>query len=93
VMDQLIGAAIIFAGASIVLCGVGLSLYQCVLWLKDGHWTSIELRELWSRRPLGIEWVGLRQIVEWFVELPLSVVAVLLGAYLIWFGSETQEGR
>jgi hypothetical protein len=80
-------------GVCVVLCGIGLLLYQCGLWLKDGHWTSIELQELWSRRPLKIDWAGLRQIIQWIIELPLSVVAFLLGTYLVWFGSETQEGR
>ncbi|MFN2160510.1 MAG: hypothetical protein ACK2UN_00430, partial [Candidatus Promineifilaceae bacterium] len=57
-------------------------LYQAYLWLKTGVWNAIPLYALLDWLSVdyaglrAIEWLGIRKILLWIVEMPLAVALV-----------------
>lgn len=75
-------------GALGFMVGAGVLLYQGYLWLKTGQWESMPFHLALTH--IGFDyydvtpdsWLGLQKLVHWFFNLPLSLMAVILG-YLI----------
>jgi hypothetical protein len=75
-----------FAGYCVALCGGMVVLFQCLLWLRDGVWTKLELRT-------GLQAVGIseptldrvadQKILSWALDLPISGSLVVLGLLLV----------
>jgi len=63
-------------------------LYQVVMWMKDGVWIPVTFG--WGIEYLGInlsviyemEWMGIRKIATWILELPLSLMSFALCFFL-----------
>ena len=55
---------------------------QFLDWLQKGIWTPRPLMSLFDR-PLEFEWRGVGQVVDWFLQLPLSLAMVGLSVVLL----------
>ena len=83
------------------LGGLGLIGYQCLEWLKAGHWeeySAIDTFRYLGMDPSQLTWVGLRSIVVWITELPLSLWLIFAPFILFvaanWLVEDhIQEGR
>lgn len=80
----LIGA-FLFLGSGLVLA------YQMYLWLKIGDWVPIPLSKFFSWIGLdlqniivGITWLGLRQIVEWLLDVSFSIWCLVLAFTVLY---------
>ena len=92
--DEVIGQTIGYAGLGTFMGGLLVLSYQCVLWLRDGAWTPLELQLVWhwsGRNPPAVEWQGVQKIIDWFLFSPLSSFLVGLGIILAWLGMVTIE--
>ncbi len=64
--------------------------YQIYLWLKTGAWIELPFYVLfaWLKIDLSLianmEWQGVKKIFIWLLELPLSLMSVVLGGVLAW---------
>lgn len=68
-----IGAIVWSLSALAAACLIG---YQCLHWLKSGTWLSyqaIETFRYFGMDPISLKWIGLRKIVVWLAQLPLSL--------------------
>jgi hypothetical protein len=68
------------------LCGAAFAIavlaYQCILWLRDGAWSSFDLRFAWEAvngPPPAFKWLGVQKIVDGLLDLPLSLGFFVLG--------------
>jgi hypothetical protein len=91
--DFFIAASIILTGILgiiIFFSGLGLLIYQTVLWLQDGTWTQLPLYLFFSiffENTAFHEWVlhpeswfGLQKLFFWFLNsIPLSVALMIPG--------------
>lgn len=69
--------------------------YEVFVWFKTGEWVNLRFYMLFfwlNIDPVslvqGIGWIGIRNILLWCLELPLSVGFMLVGAVLgvaFWF--------
>jgi len=80
---------LLVGGLSLMLFGVAVLGYQCLLWLRDGVWTQFEVREV-SRWLVGADpelgWRGVQQLVVWTLNSPLGFAAIAAGGLMIWAG-------
>lgn len=66
---------------------VGYQLYQ---WLKTGNWIELPFYFLltWLKIDLSVianmEWQGIKKILMWLLELPLSLMSIGLGGVLAY---------
>jgi len=75
--------------------------YQCLHWLKAGTWPAYEGGDAFlyfGMDPNRITWVGLRKIVLWLTQLPLSAwlmiaPGIILGAVLWIVEDQLSEAR
>jgi hypothetical protein len=76
-------------GWFIVLAGVGISLYQIGLWLRDGYWTPLEFKLIFDKEPdlQQVTWIGVQKILAWILGSPLSVGLMVVGLLVVWWGS------
>ena len=78
-------ALIIMAG---LLGGILVFGYQIKQWLKTGVWIEFPfiLMFTWLKIDLSVianmEWQGIKKILVWFLELPLSLMLIALGVAL-----------
>lgn len=91
--DVVFGSLVLLAGIGLVLAGIGTGLYQCALWLREGLWTAIELRDLTDGPPFHHKWLGLERIARWIGEQSVALCSVLAGMILAFAGSSMTEGR
>lgn len=72
-------------GAFGFLAGGGIFLYQLYLWLRLGQWVSFPVSTLivWLgfdySSVTDIAWIGVRKLVVWILELPLSIASIVAG--------------
>lgn len=88
VLDH-IGSIFLILG---VMGGLGIVGYQCFLWLRFGEWIKIPASTIiplklvgWAY--MGSEWLGIKKIVIWITELPLSLFVFIVGfliSIIIW---------
>lgn len=76
-------------GQIIMLIGAVVLLFQCVFWLKDGTWSTFNLRTVWdwlglSALDIGIDFIGLQllvdQVGQYGGSIPIWLVIVGFGA-------------
>jgi hypothetical protein len=91
--DQIWGLLLVLLGVGLVVGGIGTVLYQCGLWVRDGYWTAIDLRDLTSGPPIHGKWVGLEKILRWFGEQSAGLAGIVIGTVVAIVGSNTMEGR
>jgi hypothetical protein len=84
------------AGVSAFMLGAGflgtvLVLgYQIYQWLKTGVWIAVPFYFLftWLKIDLSVignmEWQGIKKILIWLLELPLSLMSIALGGVLAY---------
>ncbi|MBI5426714.1 MAG: hypothetical protein HZA02_00370 [Nitrospinae bacterium] len=88
-------ATALFLSGLVFLSGIGVTVYQAVLWLRDGVWSQLPLLALfdyffegsalqaWLQKPES--WYGLHEIVSWLLEnVPLSLACVAAGGLAIF---------
>jgi hypothetical protein len=70
-----------------ILCAFLSIGYEVLVWIKTGEWANLRFYMLFSWLNIdpvslvhGIGWMGIRKILLWCLELPLSVGFVLVGA-------------
>ena len=79
------------SGFLIGMGGVGVVVYQALLWLKVGEWIPISVFKIvapflppsfvnWIAFPT--DWRGVNKIINILLDLPVSAVAVVLGISL-----------
>jgi hypothetical protein len=82
---------IIGLGGLIWACGMLFGLFLCVLWLRDGYWTSFTLIGV-----LGPAWIsgwgGVDQIVRWIWLQPLWALISFSGISVAAFGLAAEYG-
>jgi len=79
--------------------------YQCVTWLRTGAWVPLPLSRAFDFMTGGsfidvffrMEWVGLREVILWILNLPMSVmlpvlVFFLVGAICSWVENSAKKG-
>ncbi len=76
-MSEALGGTLLLGGVALLLAAGGISVFQCVLWLKDGFWTTYEVRSLWGGTLFQFKWAGVTQIATWFCTQPLSAGAAM----------------
>ena len=87
-------------GIIIFMTGLGLFIYQAILWLQEGIWTEFSLfvgfnfifddtaLQEWMLHPES--WFGLQKLFSWFLEtIPLSAALVIPGISLAVFMATT----
>lgn len=92
--DSVAAALVAATGA---LSFVSVLFYQGYVFLRYGFWPSVTLFSLaeWAHPPLGQaitptgDWIGLKQVVEWFNGGFLVMVACFLAAAT--FNSESES--
>jgi hypothetical protein len=80
--DVLIPYSMIVVGLCAAAFGIAVLGYQLILWLRDGAWTSFDLRLAWegiNGHPPAFKWLGVQRIVDGFLELPLSLGFFVFG--------------
>jgi hypothetical protein len=81
--------------------GVGVVVYQALLWLKRGEWVPVSVFKVvapflppsfinWIAFPT--DWRGMNTIINILLDLPMSVVAIVLGVLLGFLGSVIDYG-
>jgi len=63
------------------LIGPAIFAWQCFMWLKYGYWHPVPVTAAFQN--LGIpypttEWAGVQKMIDWVLDLPLSLTALLL---------------
>lgn len=87
--DLMVAYSMIIVGLCGAVFGIGVLGFQFILWLRDGAWTSFELRFAWDAiggRPPNFSWRGVQKIVTGVLELPLSFSFFVPGWMLIGSG-------
>jgi hypothetical protein len=79
------GLLVFAAGALTSLGGLGFVLYQCGLWLRDGHWTHRTIRYALGEPPHS-SWGGVAQIIDWAWMQPLGAGMIFTGFVLVGLG-------
>jgi hypothetical protein len=79
------GAILYASGALTSTAGLGVALFQCALWLRDGHWTYFTVGHALGERPPSA-WGGVAQIIEWIWLQPLSATLIATGFLAIGAG-------
>jgi hypothetical protein len=77
-----IGFVLYAAGALTALGGIGLGLYQCLQWLRDGRWTTYTVKGALGPPPQST-WGGVAQIIDWIWAQPLLGALIATGFILI----------
>lgn len=78
-------------GLLIILVALSVFIYQVYLWLRTGTWTPMPFYLLFSwlgvdLSPIGnMEWQGIKKIIIFVLEFPLSVMLILLGFTFIFY--------
>jgi hypothetical protein len=81
----------ILPGAALVLACPGTIAWQCLSWLRTGHWTPLIIRDGWHW--LGIaepetSWLGVNKIIDMALNGPLSLGVFGAGVSLLFvFGA------
>jgi len=97
------GSIYIFAAITL-LAAVAVYIYQGYQWLKTGMWVTIPLYELlgWFGFNYSaidaIEWLGIRKVLLWILEVPLFWALAFLGSVIaftgwFFFGVECKMGK
>lgn len=86
-----------FVLAMMLLAAAAILGWQCLMWLKDGTWTSLSWSDAFQWLGDGhrqIRWIGLRKIVHLIGQLPLCLLpfCAAIGAGL-WSQSIIDNGR
>jgi hypothetical protein len=71
----------VFAAGHLLLW-LGVFGYQCFHWLKFGHWIPLTIADGLGWAGLHVQssgWLGLDEIIWWFVDLPLSAIPLVAG--------------
>ena len=84
-MSRDVTGPLIGLGSLIWACGMLFGLFLCVLWLKDGYWTSFTPVLLLGPAFLT-GWGGVDQIVQWIWLQPLWALVAGLGMAVAAFG-------
>jgi hypothetical protein len=80
-----------FLGAVIILG------YQIFQWLKTGEWLQMPFYVLFSWLDIdlsviaNITWQGVKKILIWILELPLSLMSIVLGGLIAYVFMSTFE--
>jgi hypothetical protein len=78
-------------GSALVLACPGIIAWQCLSWLRAGHWTPLAIRDGWHW--LGIaepatSWLGVNKIIDMALNGPLSLGVLVAGLSLLFvFGA------
>lgn len=77
-------------GGFLCVYAVGIFGYQCFLWLKNGYWTSFEMRMIWnwigeSEQING--WRGVQKILSLLLDCPMSVGLFIIGIIIAIIGT------
>jgi len=63
----------------------GIILYQIFWWLADGRWRPVPLSATGlPLKSILSDWIGLQSLFDWFLQLPLSLIGLLLGVFVFW---------
>jgi hypothetical protein len=89
-LTEVIARLIFLAGVGLLLFAGSVVVYQCVLWLQDGYWTSFQFRLAWEffggTEPPLLSWRGVERLRTWILDLPLSGGVGLCGVAVFWLG-------
>jgi hypothetical protein len=88
--EGIFGGFISVCGGLTMIGAIGIVVYQCGLWLRDGRWTAISIEDTLGRAP-PLAWVGVSKIVEWIWSCPLSVGVFGVGLIVMWIGGNIAE--
>ena len=80
--DRWLGNLLVFTGVCLIVTCALILLYQAGWWLKDGYWSPISCRTLWSAfggTEPTTEWLGVRAILIGILDAPLSLGALVSG--------------
>jgi Uncharacterized alpha/beta hydrolase domain (DUF2235) len=67
--------------------GTAILGYQCVTWLRNDEWQPMPVGLLFNWiRSIGSAWIGLQQIYNWILALPLPVFLYVAGILVFWLG-------
>jgi hypothetical protein len=93
----LVGQATMRLAGVFLTAGIGVFGYQCLLWLRDGYWTPLELRLAWEwlggSEPYFPQWQGVQKIVVGFFDLPLMTGLLAAGILILWCAFWLSERR
>jgi hypothetical protein len=80
---SLICGTLLLLAILLAFSGVATLGYQAFLWLRDGYWTTFELKTAWEfiggATPDLPGLRGVQKILEWILGWPLSVGLVACG--------------
>jgi hypothetical protein len=88
------GSAVIVAAMLILLCSLGVLGYQVVLWLRDGHWTGMDLWLVWNWFGFpapSLTWQGVQKLALAALDFSLAG-GVAVGGIIFWIGSSIEAG-
>jgi hypothetical protein len=73
-------------GSALLLTCLGIIGWQCLSWLRAGHWTPLAIRDGWHW--LGIaepatSWLGVNEIIDMALNGPLSFGVFVAGLSLL----------
>jgi uncharacterized protein (DUF2235 family) len=87
VMDRLVSCTALGLLVLCLLTGTGIFAFQCVAWLESGAWHPMPLELLLGCvRSVGLGWVGLQNVYDWALALPLVVFFYAVGIFIFWIG-------
>jgi hypothetical protein len=70
-------AALFWISFGFFFVALAFPAYQALLWLKDGVWHPLPIS--WATRHVPqTDWVGLQKIIDWTLDLPVSVLPMLV---------------
>jgi hypothetical protein len=76
---------LIVAGCLIALAGAAVLTMQALGWLKFGVWGPVSVADALYRFdiPYPVQnLIGLQKIIDWMLDLPVSLVLMLLGVVI-----------
>lgn len=87
--STIIGVSAILFGAGFLgaILALGYQIYQ---WLKTGVWIELPFYVMfdWLEIDLSVignmEWQGVKKILKWLLELPLSLMSFVIGSSLAY---------
>lgn len=80
----------IFLGSIWLISGPVIGLWHCYVWLKTAHWPTLRVIDLVGGRP-SITWLGLQQIIDWFLDLSLAWFLFVSGFLVFSVGLSWME--
>lgn len=93
--DRVTGHSNVLAGIGVIVFAAGPVIFslQCLSWFKGGVWHAFSVQTAWDVMDAPgpqVSWIGLQRIIDWVLQLPLSLALMCVGGFIVWLGEKAR---